>query len=103
MAARAGVEARRPVFRVPLQQRTAGRQHHFERAGDAGAIAGHQARRRDRVAPFQFGMQRGDAFAGEPRPHRLAHLGRNRRHRGDALRQRLEIKTGAADDDRARP
>ena len=68
-AARARSTRRRLILLVPVEQRTAGRQHDFERAGDAGAIAGLQARRRGGIARGELGVQRGDAFAGQPRAH----------------------------------
>ena len=45
-------------------------------------------------------MQRRDAVALQPRAHGVAHLGRDRRHRRQPARQRLEIQPGAADEDR---
>ena len=48
----------------------------------------------------KLGMQRLDAVALQPRAHALADLGRDRRHRRQPARQRLEIEAGAADEDR---
>src|SRR3984893_18264464 len=45
-------------------------------------------------------MQRLDAVALQPRAHGFAHLRRNRRHRRQPPRQRLEIQAGAADENR---
>ena len=93
------IDARRHVRFVPLQNRSPGRQNHFKRAGDAGAITGHQPRRGGRIAPRQFGMQCLDAVACEPSSHLIADLRRDRRHRGKPSRERTEIEPGAADDD----
>ena len=60
------IDARRHVRFVPLQNRASGRQDHFKRASDAGAVTGHQPRRGGGIAPRQFGMQCLDAVAGEP-------------------------------------
>ncbi len=80
---RAGkIDAGRFILSVPVQQRAAGRQHHFKRARDAGAVAGHQARRRRRIARGEFRMQCGDAFARQPRAHFVANCGGDRRHGG---------------------
>ncbi len=81
---------------MPVGQRTRGRLDHFERAGDAAAIARLQAFGGYRIAPRQFGMQRLDAVALQPRAHGFADLGRDRRHRRQPTRQRLEIQAGAA-------
>jgi hypothetical protein len=45
-------------------------------------------------------MQRLDAVAIEPRPHRVADLGRHLWHVGEAAQQALEVEPGAADEDR---
>ena len=42
---------------------------HFQRTGNAGAVARLQAFGGSRIAPRKFGMQRLDAVAFEPRPH----------------------------------
>ena len=57
---------------MPVGQRTPGGLDHFERAGDAGAIARLQAFRAGRIAPRQFGMQRLDAILFEPGAHAVA-------------------------------
>ena len=69
----------------------------------AGAVARHQAARGRRVALAELGIERRDAFGLEPRPHGRADVGRDRRDGGEALRQRLEIEPGAADQDRQAP
>ena len=53
---------------MPVGQRAPGRLQHLERARDAGAVARLQ-RSADRIAPRQFGMQRLDALALQPRAH----------------------------------
>ena len=42
---------------MPSRERAAGRQYHFERACDAGTVAGHQALGRGRVARDQFSIR----------------------------------------------
>ena len=64
----------------------------LERPRDAAAIARLQPFGRHRVAPCKLGMQRLDAMLLQPRAHALAHRGRDRRHRRQAARQRLEIE-----------
>ena len=85
---------------MPVGQRTRGRLDHLERAGDAAAIARLQAFGGCRIAPRQFGMQRLDAVALQPRADAVADLGGNRRHRRQPARQRLEIQAGAAGENR---
>ena len=93
------IKARRLVFLVPIQNRAAGCQHHFERAGDARTVARHQPRRCRRIARGQFRMQRGNAFAGKPRAHVIANFCRDRRYGGEPTRERAKVKPGAADND----
>ena len=85
---------------MPIGQRTPGGLDHFERARDAGAVARLEALGGNRITTRKFGMQCFDAVAFQPRAHGLAHLGWNRRHRRKPARQRLKVKTGAADKDR---
>jgi len=67
---------------VPQQQRASGRQNHFKRTGDAGAVPGIKTRRarQDRAASVRHAMPR--RVACEPRAHLVADLRRDRRHRG---------------------
>ena len=62
---------------MPVGQRTAGRLDHFQRAGDAGAVARFQAFGAGGIAPRQFRMQRLDAVALQPRAHAFAYRGGN--------------------------
>ncbi len=88
---------------MPVGKRSPGRLDHLERAGDAGAVAGLQARGGFRIAPRKLRVQRLDAIALQPRPYHIADLVRDRRHRRQASRERLEIESGAADEDRQPP
>ena len=65
------IERGRHAVAMPVGQRTAGRQDDFERAGDAGAVAGHQPARGDRIALGELGIERSDAVDSEP-PSRTA-------------------------------
>ena len=97
---------RRTLPLLPFKKRAPGRLEYFERTDEALAIARAKPRRGDRVARGERSVQlRGGAclclFANLP-AHRLG----NRRHGGEPLRQRLEIKPRAAREDRhkaARP
>ena len=61
---RAGkIDSRRFILLVPIEQRAAGRQHHFERAGDAGAVVRAQSRGCGGIARNKLGMERGGALA----------------------------------------
>ena len=84
---------------LPFLERTAGRQHHFERARDARAVAGRQPRRRRGIAPAKLRVKRGGAVASEPRAHLRADARRDRRHGGEPAGERTEVEAGAADDD----
>ena len=85
---------------MPVGQRTPGGLDHLERARDPGAIARFQTFGRRRIALPELGMQRLDAVALEPRAHAFAYRRRNRRHRRQPPRQRLEIEPGAAHENR---
>ena len=68
-------QQRRQSVAMPVGQRTPGGLDHFERARDAAAVARLQAFGRCRIALRQFGMQRLDAVALQPRAHGVADLG----------------------------
>ena len=84
---------------MPVGQRTAGGFDDLQRAGNPRAVARLQAFGRDGIAPRQFGMQRFDTVAFQPGANGIAHFGRDRRHRGETARQRLEVQAGPADED----
>src|SRR6185437_10586040 len=84
----------------PVGQRAPGRVQNLQRAADARAVVGHEAMRGRGVARQQLGIERGDAFRLHARAHALAYIGGDLRHRRQANRQRLEIKPGAADQNR---
>jgi hypothetical protein len=65
-----GGERGRHAVTMPVGERTAGRQDHLERAGDAGAIARPEALRGRRITVAELGVERRDAFALEPAPDR---------------------------------
>jgi phosphoserine phosphatase len=85
---------------MPVRKRAPGRLDHFERAGDAGAVAWCQTLRGDQIAPRQFRVQGFDAVASEPCAQIFPYFRWNRRHRRQTLRQHLEIKPGAANENR---
>ncbi len=93
-------QQRRWAFAMPVGERAPGRLNNFQRAGDARAVARLQTFGGRRIAPRQLRMQGLDAVALQRCTHALADLGRDRRHRRQAARQRLEVKTGAANKDR---
>jgi hypothetical protein len=85
---------------MPVRQRTPRGLPHFQCPRDAGPVARLQAPGGTRIAPRQFRMQRLDAVPFQPRTHALAYRLRNRRHRGETPRQRLEVEAGTTDEDR---
>src|SRR5262245_40230708 len=77
---------------MPVAERAPGRQRDLERAGDARAIGRHQPLGARRIAPSKLVIERRDALLLEPRTDPRTHLARNRRHRREPPRQRLEIE-----------
>ncbi len=59
---------------MPVGQRTAGGLDDLQRTGNAGAVARLQPFGGDGIAPRQFGMQRLDAIAFQPRANCVADL-----------------------------
>ena len=98
-----GIERGLHALPMPVGERPPGRQNDLQRAGDAGAIARHQPVRGQRIAAHQLGIERGDALGREPRAHRRADVGGDRRNGGKPARERLEVEPSAADDDRHAP
>ena len=94
------IERRRQSVAMPVAHIAAGRFQHFQRAQNARAVAHHQPRRGLRIDAAQFRMQLLDALALQPCIPARADFGIDRRDAGDAGQQRLEIKPGAADEDR---
>ena len=87
---------------VPRRERPAAEAVHLERALDALAVVGRQARGGRRVDRRELGVQRGPAVArGALRRSRRAPP-RRRRHRVEAVEQRLEVEHRAADQQRQR-
>ena len=102
LTARAASSDRRHALAVPVGERAAGRQHDLERAGDARAVVRHQPlRAADRGAAARHSS--GATPSASSRARTRADVGRDRRHRREPLRQRLEIEPGAADQDRQPP
>ena len=74
----------------------------FQRALDALAVGGGQARGGHWVYLRQLSVQRRPALLQSPRFDALAHVGIGSRHGVKAVHQRLEIQHGAADEQRQR-
>ena len=102
-AARPGSSDRRQTFDVPIRQWPPCRQHDFERARDARTIVDRYALRGRGIEPHKLCVKRRRALALQPAADVGSNIGRDRRHSGEPGGQRLEIKAGAADENRYAP
>ena len=94
------LEHRFHAVAMPIGQRAAGCQDHFERAAHARAVVRHEALRAGGIAVAQLGVERRSTVCFEPFPDVRPNLRWNRRNGAEPPRQCLEVKASAADDDR---
>src|SRR5215211_2475823 len=85
---------------MPVVQRTPGRVEDFQRPHDAHTVGWTDLSGCGRIAAPKFAVQRLGALTLQSRSQAGANVGRNGRDSGEAVGQRLEIKAGAADENR---
>ncbi len=92
-------EQRRPALTLERSERPAGGGQDFERPQGALAVGGLEPRRRHRIEALELGVQLGGRAALRPLSGRRADPIGHVRHIRQPLRQRPEVKSGAAGED----